>query len=117
MPRNMSFSLTTDAVRERRKTVTRRVGWNFLQPGDVLNACVKCMGLKPGEKIERLALIRVVSVRAEQLRDIRDQGLAEVRREGFDNMTASEFVQMFCDHSGCTTDTVINRIEFEYVDT
>ena len=54
MPRNMSFSLTTDQVRNRTKTVTRRLGWwknkhgkRLLQVGDIVNACVKCMGLQP----------------------------------------------------------------------
>lgn len=60
MPRNISFALTTDQIRDRTKTVTRRKGWKFLKAGDTLNACVKCMGLRPGEQIERLAIIRVV---------------------------------------------------------
>lgn len=44
MPRNMSFSLTTQQMRDRTKTVTRRKGWEFLRTGDIVNACVKCMG-------------------------------------------------------------------------
>lgn len=31
MPRNMSVAMTVDAVKERRKTVTRRAGWTFLK--------------------------------------------------------------------------------------
>ena len=62
MPRNMSFMLTTEQIRNRTKTVTRRLGWQFLKTGDVLNACVKCQGLKPGETVERLCQIRVTSV-------------------------------------------------------
>jgi len=36
MPRNMSFSMTTQAVLDETKTVTRRLGWDFLKPGDLL---------------------------------------------------------------------------------
>jgi len=49
--RNMSFFLTTDQIRNKTKTVTRRDGWLFLKPGDIVQACVKCQGLKKGEKI------------------------------------------------------------------
>lgn len=62
MPRNISFALTTEQIRNRTKTVTRRLGWKNLKVGQVLNACVKCMGLKPGEQIQRLGQIRVVDV-------------------------------------------------------
>lgn len=67
MARNMSFSLTTQQIQNRTKTVTRRKGWAFLRPGDRVWACRKCMGLKPGERIERLALLEVVIVLAEPL--------------------------------------------------
>lgn len=67
MPRNMSFSMTTEQIRNRTKTVTRRLGWEFLKPGDVVNAVVKAMGLKPGEKVERLCQLRVKNVRRERL--------------------------------------------------
>lgn len=117
MARNMSCALTTRAVRERRKTVTRRLGWWFLKPGDELQLCVKCMGLKPGEKIERLARVRVLSSWPERLRDMRDYGIPEVQREGFENMTVSEFVRMFCDSMDCDADVVVNRIEWVYLDT
>lgn len=117
MPRNISFSLTTDQIRDRSKTVTRRVGWKFLKVGDELNACVKCMGLRPGEKIERLARIRVVDVRREPLDSpyYGQKGLLEARREGFD-FSWHKFVAMFCQHMGCEPDQIVTRIEFEYLD-
>lgn len=118
MPRNISFSLTTDQIRARTKTVTRRKGWTFLKPGDVLNACVKCMGLKPGEKIERICQIRVVSVRRESLQvlcDDRTYGRKEAKREGFPELRGHEFAQMFCQHMGGYFDQEVTRIEFEYV--
>jgi hypothetical protein len=112
MARNMSFSLTTQQIRDRTKTVTRRKGWSFLRPGDRVNACRKCMGLKPGERIERLALLEVVSVRAEPLHAIDDE---DVEREGF-IMPAHEFVEMFCEHMGGDRYQIVNRIEFKYLD-
>lgn len=119
MPRNISFSLTTDQIRNRTKTVTRRTGWKQLVAGEVLNACVKCMGLKPGEKIERICQIRVVDVTQESLRslvDDPDYGRPECDLEGFPGMSGAEFVGMFCkSHKGCTVNTTVTRIEFTYV--
>jgi hypothetical protein len=113
MARNMSFSLTTQQIRDRSKDVTRRLGWFFLSPGDRLNACVKCQGLRPGEKIERLALIEVVSVSREPLNHI---DARDVHREGFPGMTPDEFVAMFCEHMNVSRSTMVFRIEFRYLD-
>jgi len=122
--RNMSFMLTTRQVIDRSKTVTRRMGWPGLAPGTLLWAVEKGMGLRPGEKVVRLALIRVVDVRGEPLRrmtDDPDYGIAECAREGFcaDPVLRwpTAFVPFFCgSHRGCTPETVVNRIAFEYVD-
>lgn len=119
MPRNMSFSMTTEAVRNRTKTVTRRLGWDFLKPGDLLWACEKCQGLKKGEKVKRLALIRVVSVQIERLTDIVDyyaRPALELEREGFPDVDEVQFVEMFSEHNHCDIFAFVNRIEFEYVD-
>jgi hypothetical protein len=58
--------MTTDAVIEQRKTVTRRKGWwldkngrRLLKPGDTLTLCRKVQGRKPGEPIERLAEVEL----------------------------------------------------------
>tara|TARA_R110002072_G_scaffold238769_2_gene396366 strand:+ start:288364 stop:288951 length:588 start_codon:yes stop_codon:yes gene_type:complete len=114
----MSFALTTDQFRARSKTVTRRIGWAFLQPGDQVMGCVKCMGLKPGEKIERLGLIEIVSVRREPLRLMQvdeHYGKAEAVKEGFPEMNGADFVSMLCNHSSKPADTEFNRIEFQYL--
>jgi len=120
MPRNISFSLTTDQIRNRTKTVTRRLGWKKLKEGDVLNACVKCMGLKPGEKIERICQIRVVSAMQEPLWKMitnAEYGKQEAIREGFPEMSGNDFVSMFCENMrplyGLVTE--VTRIEFEYI--
>src|SRR5690606_41019778 len=67
MARLMSVSLTVPAVVDRRKTVTRRLGWKFLRPGDRLTLCRKVMGRKPGEPLDRLDRKSVVSVVREPL--------------------------------------------------
>jgi hypothetical protein len=117
MPRNMSFALTTQQIRRQTKTVTRRKGWEFLKPGDVVNACVKCRGLKPGEKVERLCQIRVLDVRRERLSELLRSpgyGMSECVREGFPNLSAAKFVEMFTRHMGGLSTQTVTRIEFEY---
>lgn len=112
MPRNMSFMLTTEQVRQQTKTVTRRLGWNHLRVGDELNACVKCMGLKPGEKVETIALIRVVDVRREYLFYVTDD---DVTREGFPGRSKEWFIDMFMREMGVPMSAGVTRIEFEYI--
>lgn len=66
--RNMSFALTAEQIIQGTKTVTRRLGWLNLQPGDMIQPVNKCMGLKKGEKpIPLRGPLRVVSVRREPL--------------------------------------------------
>ncbi len=119
--KNISFALTTQQVRERTKTVTRRLGWKNVKRGELLQACVKCQGLKKGQHPEKLCTIRVVKVSREALEvltDSLDYGFSETTKEGFPDGNRhwpSEFVAMFCDHNGCTPKTIVTRIEFEYV--
>lgn len=122
MPRNISFALTTEQFLDGSKDVTRRMGWLMLvgKAGVELQGCRKCMGLKPGEKLERLRRIETVDVRREKLSRMIDEpsyGLEEVRREGFPGMDPADFVEMFCaSHDGCTPDAEVTRIEYRYVD-
>lgn len=109
---NISFFLTTQQIREKRKTVTRRLGWWRLKSGTILNACVKCQGLKKGEKIEVLCQIRVLSTKEEPLYAITQE---ECIKEGFPEMTPSQFILMFISHMKCSFNTPVNRIEFEYI--
>ncbi len=121
--RNMSFALTTPQFRARHKFVTRRLGWWNLEPGDLLCGVVKGMGLKPGEQIQRLGIIIVTSAVPEPLRrmtDDIDYGFREIALEGYENHPQfgwpSTWVPMFCNsHKGCTPETEINRIAFEFV--
>ena len=117
MPRNMSFALTTEQIRDRTKTVTRRLGWEFLKRGDLLWAVEKCMGFRPGETVKRLALLRVLGVNRERLSamsDGPDYGAVEAKREGFPELTGQEFVAMFCRNMRCEPTTMVTRIEFEF---
>ena len=120
--RNMSFALTTAQMIAGTKTVTRRMGWKHLKAGELVQPVRKCMGLKPGEKIERLrGPIRIVSVRRENLWKMwleLEYGDEECRREGFPELTPLDFIDMFCaSHKGCTRGSEVTRIEFTYEDT
>lgn len=110
--RNMSFSMTTAQFRARTKTVTRRFGWWFLKPGDVVMGVEKAMGLKKGESIERLGTIRIVSVRPEPMNSITKD---DVILEGFPEWTPDQFVSMLVRHYGIHPESIVNRIEFEYL--
>jgi len=70
------------------------------------------MGLKKGEKVQRIGEIEIVDVRPERLGDITRK---DVIREGFPEMTPAEFVDFFCRFNRCTPDTVVTRIEFRKV--
>lgn len=117
--RNISFQFTQRQISDESKDVTRRMGWLKLKANELLQGVEKGMGLKPGEKVKKLKVIRVKSARRERLdRMIKEPayGRAEVIREGFPEMTPREFVQMFCrTHQGCTPSKKVTRIEFEYV--
>jgi hypothetical protein len=110
--RNMSFALTTPQMYARQKTVTRRLGWWFLKPGDLICAVRKSQGLKKGEKVQRICVIRIIKTNPEALWRI---DKADVRREGFVSMSRREFIAMFCEHNGCAPYTRVNRIAFEFL--
>ena len=98
--RNMSFSMTTEQIRSGTKTVTRRLGWKFLKPGDVVMACEKCQGIKKGEKVKKIRPIRVVSVNRECLVSMVEYKGEDVR----------------CEANKCDWYAEITRIEFEYLE-
>lgn len=111
--RNMSFSITTEQIKNRTKTVTRRLGWLFLKEGELVQAVEKCQGLKKGEKVKKLVVIRVKLI----LR----MGLCftphdDCEKEGFPKLSSEQFIRMFCKANKCTRETIITRIAFEYVD-
>ena len=112
--RNMSFTMTTNAVLEQRKTVTRRFGWRNLKPGELVQPVRKAMGLRKGERVERLGPpIRIKSVRREPLNAITYE---DVEREGFPGWMPAQFVDMLCRQYRIAPDAICNRIEFEYTE-
>lgn len=120
--RQMAFSMTTQAILQRTKTVTRRTGWADLTPGTLLRAVEKSMGLKKGEKVRRLAVLRVTSVDRERLDRLRDADptvvASELAAEGVDRCcdTWQDFLSKYFWPQGCHPDTVVTRIGFEYLD-
>ena len=87
MPRLMSVALTEPQVRARTKTVTRRLGWLMLKPGDHLTLCPKVQGRLHGEPLERIVDVEVLSAGRERLDSITPE---EVTAEGFPDMTPAE---------------------------
>lgn len=108
----MSFAMTTEQAKEKTKDVTRRFAWWDLKEGDLVQQVVKAMGLKKGEKIENIHLIRIVSVEPEPLNSITQE---DVVREGFPDWTPQQFVSFIMRAYSCPADKMINRIEFKYV--
>jgi hypothetical protein len=125
----MSVSHTERAVRERRKTVTRRLGWRFLKPGDRLTLCRKVMGRKPGEPLVRIVDVEVIDVRRERLSAITH---ADVAREGVPPSTftpeiagehevacadcrRANWIGWFARTMRCSVDDDVTRIEWRYL--
>lgn len=136
LPRLMAVALTLPAVHARRKTVTRRLGWAFIREGDVIDLVEKSMGRRHGEPVVYVARVRIVSVRRERLNAITD---AEVDREGFGpygdphphqewwppgsvppaevhGPAAAAFVDFFTASMRCHAETLVTRIEWEYLE-
>jgi len=108
----MTFAMTTDAVLNRTKTVTRRLGWAFLKPGDRILAVDKIRT----KNVQILGVIEVVNVRREPLSRIIH---ADVAREGYPDMARIDFILKFLDLNHLlgqdATDVEVTRIEFRYV--
>lgn len=112
--RLMSVSLTEQQVGERRKTVTRRLGWKDVRAGEQLLLFRKVLSLRLGEPIVRITRVEVVSVWREPLSVIAAEDVAV---EGFPDWTRAELVEFLCrTHAGCNRDTQVTRIERRYLD-
>jgi len=111
--RNMSFAQTIPQMRDRSKTVTRRKGWGFLLPGDVVMAVEKAMGLKQGEKVKRIHPIRILDVRQEPLSRVTQD---DVPKEGFTFFSREIFLRFMRVKYGVLPTDIITRIEFEHLE-
>jgi hypothetical protein len=113
----MAVALTIPQVKDESKTVTRRKGWlrkgtPMLKEGDLLTLCAKVQGRKPGEPLDRIVTVTIVSVRRERLDAVTPE---DVTAEGFPGWSPEQFIKFFCDtHKGCEPGTVITRIEWRY---
>lgn len=118
MPRNQSFFHTKKQYLARTKTVTRRDGWAFARVGDIVNGCEKCQGLRKGETIVVMGQHRYIDLRWEPLCrmiDEPDYGAQEVIKEGFPDMTPTEFVAFLCNVMKCTPKKLVHRMEYVFV--
>jgi len=113
--RRMSFALTERQLLDGSKTVTRRLGWANLKPGDRLLAVRKCQGLQRGERQVALGEIEVLAVRQVRLSDPTYLTPADCAAEGFPELSPWEFVVMFARLNACRTDVTVTRIEFRLV--
>lgn len=126
MSRLMAVAMTEAAVVAREKTVTRRLGWRFLKPGDRLTLVRKSMGRKPGEPLVRLADVEVVSVRREPLLYIADEDiarecvpedlLATIPDDPDVGSPALRWATWFASKMGCHLMTEVTRIEWRYLE-
>lgn len=125
MPRLMSVAFTEQAVVERRKTVTRRKGWQFLKPGDHLTLVRKSMGRRRADgtldPLVRLAEVEVLTVRREPLFHV--MGAGELTAEGFpewesdhDSSGANEFMRRYFAPQGIRPYQDVTRIAWRYLD-
>jgi hypothetical protein len=115
--RHASFAETTLQIRNKSKTVTRRMNWLWAKVGMLLLPVDRCMGFKKGEHPVIIQCpIRIIRIDREQLYKIEDHP-GDCEKEGFPEMNESEFMQLFCRiNKKCTTLTPITRIEFEYTE-
>ena len=136
---NISFSATTEQVRQHQKHVTRRIDKSLRlakkKPGDILQGIERGQGIKKGEHVVKLDQIVILEVNREPLRDIITFPIRvtperfcdyygckclrprEVQLEGFPELTPVQFVETFCKiNPKCTPDTEVTRVLFDYVD-
>ena len=109
----MSFYHTKEQIRDQTKTVTRRLGWGFLQPGDLVWAVERARGLKK-EAIKRLAILEIVSVQREPLAAIDPD---ECMKEGFPEKEPEDLIRLICkiNKQPVSAGLFVNRIQFRYV--
>lgn len=118
--RLMSVVYTEQAVAERRKFVTRRLGWVNVRVGERLQLCRKVMGRKRGEPLVRVAVVEVTHVRRESLSKLVEDplyGSSEMILEGFRGLNPETFVDLyFVRAQRVARDAVVTRIAWRYVE-
>jgi hypothetical protein len=121
--RRMAFPDTASEVRERMQTVTRRPGWRFLKPGDLVLAIDSRPhghAASAGAAAHELAVLRIRDVRVEPLSRLAGDATYaedELPREGLPCWSTDHFIATFLRrHRLKSADVDITRIEFEHVE-
>lgn len=116
--RRMSFAMTVEQLLDGTKTVTRRSGgWKakpyghrMLRAGDRFLAIDRLdFRQKNGSRV--LGVCTAVSVRREPLCAITDE---DPGREGFPDMSAADFVAIYCIRMKCEPGIEVTRIGFTF---
>lgn len=110
--------MTTDAVRDRTKTVTRRqiATWSQLRPGDRLTLVEKAQGVPKGQKQVVLAEVEIVAVRIEPIQGVWVESGA-CAAEGLPGMSPFDFTRFWLKSHGYDSDVnpLCRRIEWRYL--
>lgn len=110
--RNVSFFHTQEQYRNRTKTETRRQwGKLWIPVGFQFMGCVKCQGLKKGEKIERIHSSTVVKTCWEHIDMISPES---VIAEGFPEWSPEQFVEFYCDMNKAYHKQLCARLVFRH---
>jgi len=110
--RNIGCSLTLRQVYSRRKTETRRLEWQDVKAGDLLQFVDRTMGFRKGQHPRPVAVVQVSDVRREPLYNITQES---VFAEGFPAATRHQFVEAFCHSMQCRPTRFVTVIKFGYV--
>jgi len=118
----LAFPDSAQAIRDRRQTVTRRLGSKYLsiKPGTIIEAVAADWLVLCPIRVPLLAKLEVISVKAEPLRAIMDDlnyGLREHQLECLpSNLSPADRVTDFWGlKPNVTLDSIIARIEFRYL--
>ena len=86
----------------------------------MIQAIEKGQGLKKGDHVRKLALLRIEHIDGEWMSDFRhrDDAVKECAREGFPHMTPIQFETFFrgTHEDPGADDLLVRRIEFSYVE-
>jgi len=111
MVRRFVFAVPSPGVENRTKTVSRLSGSVGLIPGALFPAVMReeAFGACHSRPVGR---VRILNCRPEPLDQVTE---AEVRREGFPDLTPSAFVDLFRAINGGERGQRVTRVEFEWV--
>ena len=115
----MLFDDTAAGLMAREQTVTRRVGYEEVRPGDFIDAVSEMWMLNHPGKIVPLAKLVVVSVRAEPLKRLLEEpeyAAKEMKRSCLsrDKSLRAQLAAFVSRHRSTSLSSMVTRIEFAY---